>query len=83
MIRGAVGRGLRVLAVTGLAVALLGACASTSLGPDPALLEPCPKPGITEYTNLGLAEAYNRRGLAIDECNAKLEGLRTWYDEAS
>ena len=40
------------------------------------MLRDCDKPEIEGETWRDLAEAYAKRGQAIDECNARLEAVR-------
>lgn len=81
MIRGALTRTARDIALSALILGLVGCATGPELVlPDDALLADCPKAGIKGVTNLDLAVGFNDRGRNIDECNADKAALRAWRD---
>jgi hypothetical protein len=66
---------LVILILTGLALSCLQGCTTPSARTDttvvdPVSVQPTPKPVIQGDTNEDLKDAYIRRGVAIDNCNA-------------
>ena len=46
-----------------------------------SLLVPCPKSDLERNTYLGAIELAERRGLDVDECNARIEDVRKWSEQ--